>query len=190
MTYLKKLCYKLKKEDYILTKITDTIKEPRKNLKPQTPKIIVLNVPKSTIGGIIGPGGKIIQELQAATETNISIEEVDDIGVVEILGTNQNKIDLAVKKIKSIAFVPEVGETYKGIVKSIMPYGAFVGISANTDGLVHISELDWKRVEKVEDVLKEGDEIEVKLIDIDERSGKLKLSRKVLLPKPQKENKQ
>ena len=175
---------------HILTKITDTIKEPRKNLKPQTPKIIVLNVPKSTIGGIIGPGGKIIQELQAATETNISIEEVDDIGVVEILGTNQDKIDLAVKKIKSIAFVPEVGETYKGIVKSIMPYGAFVGISANTDGLVHISELDWKRVEKVEDVLKEGDEIEVKLIDIDERSGKLKLSRKVLLPKPQKEDKQ
>ncbi len=175
---------------HILTKITDTIKEPRKNLKPQTPKIIVLNVPKSTIGGIIGPGGKIIQELQAATETNISIEEVDDNGVVEILGTNQEKIDLAVKKIKSIAFVPEVGETYKGIVKSIMPYGAFVGISANTDGLVHISELDWKRVEKVEDVLKEGDEIEVKLIDIDERSGKLKLSRKVLLPKPQKENKQ
>ena len=175
---------------HILTKITDTIKEPRKNLKPQTPKIIVLNVPKSTIGGIIGPGGKIIQELQAATETNISIEEVDDNGVVEILGTNQDKIDLAVKKIKSIAFVPEVGETYKGIVKSIMPYGAFVGISANTDGLVHISELDWKRVEKVEDVLKEGDEIEVKLIDIDERSGKLKLSRKVLLPKPQKENKQ
>ena len=175
---------------HILTKITDTIKEPRKNLKPQTPKIIVLNVPKSTIGGIIGPGGKIIQELQAATETNISIEEVDDMGVVEILGTDQDKIDLAVKKIKSIAFVPEVGETYKGIVKSIMPYGAFVGISANTDGLVHISELDWKRVEKVEDVLKEGDEIEVKLIDIDERSGKLKLSRKVLLPKPQKENKQ
>ena len=175
---------------HIITKITDTINEPRKNLKPQTPKIIVLSVPKSTIGGIIGPGGKIIQELQAATETNISIEEVDDMGVVEILGTDQDKIDLAVKKIKSIAFVPEVGETYKGIVKSIMPYGAFVGISANTDGLVHISELDWKRVEKVEDVLKEGDEIEVKLIDIDERSGKLKLSRKVLLPKPQKENKQ
>ena len=172
---------------HILEKIIDTISEPRKQLKPQTPKIVTLNVPKSTIGGIIGPGGKIIQELQASTETNISIEEVDDIGVVEILGTDQEKIDLAVEKIKSIAFVPEVGSIYKGTVKSIMPYGAFVGISANTDGLVHISELAWKRVENVEDILKEGDIIEVKLIAIDEKSGKLKLSRKVLLPKPEKE---
>ena len=174
---------------HILNKIIETIPEPRKELKPQTPKIITLKVPKSAIGGIIGPGGKIIQELQAATETNISIEEIDDNGVVEILGTDQQKINLAVEKIKSIAFVPEIGEIYKGKVKTIMPYGAFVGISANTDGLVHISELDWKRVEKVEDILKEGDEIEVKLIDIDERSGKLKLSRKVLLPKPEKEKK-
>jgi len=168
---------------HILDEITKAISEPRKELKPQTPKIIVLNVPKSTIGGIIGPGGKIIQELQASTETNISIEEVDDIGVVEILGTDQAKIDLAVEKIKSIAFVPEIGATYKGKVKSIMPYGAFVGISANTDGLVHISELAWERVEKVEDVISEGEEIEVKLIAIDEKSGKLKLSRKVLLEK-------
>ena len=172
---------------HILEKIVNTISEPRKQLKPQTPKIVTLNVPKSTIGGIIGPGGKIIQELQASTETNISIEEVDDIGVVEILGTDQEKIDLAVEKIKSIAFVPEIGSIYKGTVKSIMPYGAFIGISANTDGLVHISELAWERVEKVEDILKEGDIIEVKLIAIDEKSGKLKLSRKVLLPKPQKE---
>ena len=174
---------------HILEKIVETIAEPRVQLKPQTPKIVVLNVPKSTIGGIIGPGGKIIQELQASTETNISIEEVDDMGVVEILGTDQEKIDLAVEKIRSIAFIPEVGATYKGKVKSIMPYGAFVGISSNTDGLVHISELAWERVENVEDVLKEGETIEVKLIAIDERSGKLKLSRKVLLPKPEKENK-
>jgi polyribonucleotide nucleotidyltransferase len=174
---------------HILEKIVETISEPRTQLKPQTPKIVVLNVPKSTIGGIIGPGGKIIQELQASTETNISIEEVDDIGVVEILGTDQEKIDLALEKIRSIAFIPEVGATYKGKVKSIMPYGAFVGISANTDGLVHVSELSWERVENVEDVLKEGDVIEVKLIAIDERSGKLKLSRKALLPKPEKENK-
>jgi polyribonucleotide nucleotidyltransferase len=171
---------------HILGKIVETIAEPRIQLKPQTPKIVVLKVPKSTIGGIIGPGGKIIQEMQASTETNISIEEVDDMGVVEILGTNQEKIDEAVAKIKSIAFMPEVGEIYKGKVKSIMPYGAFVGISANTDGLVHISELAWERVENVEDVLKEGETIEVKLIAIDERSGKLKLSRKVLLPKPEK----
>ena len=174
---------------HILEKIVETIAEPRAELKPQTPKIIVLNVPKSTIGGIIGPGGKIIQELQATTETNISIEEVDDMGVVEILGTNQEKIDLAVEKIKSIAFVPEVGAIYKGKVKSIMPYGAFVGISSNTDGLVHVSELAWERVNNVEDILQEGEEIEVKLIAIDERSGKLKLSRKALLPKPEKENK-
>ena len=173
---------------HILEKITSTIEKPREQLKPQTPKIIKLEVPKSAIGGIIGPGGKIIQELQAATSTNISIEEVDERGVVEILGTDQDGIDNAVKKIKSIAFVPEVGEIYKGKVKSIMPYGAFVGISDNTDGLIHISELKWERVEKVEDVLKEGDEIEVKLIAIDEKNGKLKLSRKVLLPKPEKKD--
>ena len=171
---------------HILDKIIETIAEPRKQLKPQTPKIIVLNVPKSTIGGIIGPGGKIIQELQTSTETNISIEEVDDVGVVEILGTDQEKIDLAVEKIKSIAFVPEIGAIYKGTVKSIMPYGAFVGISSNTDGLVHISELSWERIEKVEDVLKEGEIIDVKLLAIDEKSGKLKLSRKALLSKPEK----
>ena len=173
---------------HILEKITNTIEKPREQLKPQTPKIIKLEVPKSAIGGIIGPGGKIIQELQSATSTNISIEEVDEKGVVEILGTDQDGIDNAIKKIKSIAFVPEVGEIYKGKVKSIMPYGAFVGISDNTDGLVHISELKWERVEKVEDVLKEGDEIEVKLIAIDEKNGKLKLSRKVLLPKPEKKD--
>jgi len=171
---------------HILGKLVETISEPRVQLKPQTPKIIVLKVPKSTIGGIIGPGGKIIQELQASTETNISIEEVDDMGVVEILGTDQEKIDEAVAKIRSIAFIPEIGAIYKGKVKSIMPYGAFVGISSTTDGLVHISELAWERVENVEDVLKEGETIEVKLIAIDERSGKLKLSRKVLLPKPEK----
>ena len=171
---------------HILEKIVDTISEPRVQLKPQTPKIIKLEVPKSTIGGIIGPGGKIIQEMQATTETVISIEEVDEKGVVEILGTNQEKIDLAIEKIRSIAFIPEKGKTYKGKVKSIMPYGAFIGISSNTDGLLHVSEISWERVENVEDVLKEGQEIEVKLIDIDERSGKLKLSRKVLLPKPEK----
>ena len=171
---------------HILEKIVDTISEPRVQLKPQTPKIIKLEVPKSTIGGIIGPGGKIIQEMQATTETVISIEEVDEKGVVEILGTNQEKIDLAIEKIRSIAFIPEKGKTYKGKVKSIMPYGAFIGISSNTDGLLHVSEIAWERVENVEDVLKEGQEIEVKLIDIDERSGKLKLSRKVLLPRPEK----
>ena len=171
---------------HILEKITDVMTTPRTDLKPQTPKIIILEVPKSTIGGIIGPGGKVIQELQAKTETTISIEEIDEKGRVEILGTDQEKLDMAVAKIKSIAFVPEEGETYKGKVKSIMPYGAFVGIAPNTDGLLHVSEISWERVENVEEVLKEGQEIEVKLISIDPKSGKLKLSRKVLLPKPEK----
>ncbi|MBT6816112.1 MAG: polyribonucleotide nucleotidyltransferase [Flavobacteriales bacterium] len=171
---------------HILEKITDVMTTPRTDLKPQTPKIIILEVPKSTIGGIIGPGGKVIQELQAKTETTISIEEIDEKGRVEILGTDQEKLDMAVAKIKSIAFVPEEGETYKGKEKSIMPYGAFVGIAPNTDGLLHVSEISWERVENVEEVLKEGQEIEVKLISIDPKSGKLKLSRKVLLPKPEK----
>jgi polyribonucleotide nucleotidyltransferase len=135
---------------HILEKITDVMTTPRTDLKPQTPKIIILEVPKSTIGGIIGPGGKVIQELQAKTETTISIEEIDEKGRVEILGTVQEKLDMAVAKIKSIAFVPEEGETYKGKVKSIMPYGAFVGIAPNTDGLLHVSEISWERVENVE----------------------------------------
>ncbi|MEE2954455.1 MAG: polyribonucleotide nucleotidyltransferase [Bacteroidota bacterium] len=171
---------------HILKKLTETITKPRTNLKPHTPKIVKLEIPKSTIGGVIGPGGKIIQELQATTETTISIEEVDEKGLVEILGVDQEKIDNAIQKIKAIAFVPELGEVYKGVVKSIMPYGAFVGISSNTDGLLHISELAWERVDKVEDILKEGQEIEVKLVAIDEKSGKLKLSRKALIEKVEK----
>ena len=168
---------------HILDELEKCIKEPRTNLKPQTPKIITLTVPKSTIGAIIGPGGKVIQEMQQKTETSISIEEVDEKGIVEILGTDQEKIDFAISEIKSIAFVPELNKVYKGIVKNITTFGAFVGISKNTDGLLHISEIAWERVEKVEDHLKEGQEIEVKLINIDEKSGKLKLSRKVLLEK-------
>jgi len=171
---------------HILGKLTDVISEPRTELKPQTPKIVILEIPKSTIGGVIGPGGKVIQEMQEITETVITIEEVDGKGKVEILGTDQGKIDNAIARIKEIAFVPEEGKTYKGKVKSIMPYGAFVGIANNVDGLLHISEINWERVENVEDVLKEGDEIEVKLIAIDERSGKLKLSRKALLPRPER----
>ena len=171
---------------HILSKLTEVIDKPRTELKPQTPKIVILEIPKSTIGGVIGPGGKVIQEMQEATDTVITIEEIDGHGRVEILGTEQTKIDNAISKIREIAFVPEEGKTYKGKVKSIMPYGAFIGIANNVDGLLHISEINWDRVEKVEDVLKEGEEIEVKLIAIDERSGKLKLSRKVLLPRPER----
>ncbi len=173
---------------HILNKLTEVIAEPRTQLKPQTPKIVILEIPKSTIGAVIGPGGKVIQEMQVLTETVITIEEVDEKGKVEILGTSQEKINNAIARIKDIAFVPEVGATYKGKVKSIMPYGAFIGIANNVDGLLHVSEIKWERVENVEDVLKEGEEVEVKLIAIDERSGKLKLSRKALLPKPEKSN--
>lgn len=172
---------------HILNKITDVITSPRPQLKPHTPKIITLSIPKSTIGAVIGPGGKIIQELQATTETTITIEEVGEKGIVEILGVSQENMDRAVARIKDIAFVPEIGATYKGKVKSIMPYGAFVGIANNVDGLLHISEINWDRVENVQDVLKEGDIIEVILIGIDEKNGKLKLSRKALLPKPVRE---
>lgn len=171
---------------HILNCITDTIAEPREDLKPNAPRLAEIRIAKDMIGGVIGPGGKIIQKLQEDTGTTITIEEVDDMGVVQISATDKASIEAAIAKIKSIAFTPEVGEVYQGKVKSIMPYGAFVEIAPGKDGLLHISEIEWKRLEKVEEVLQEGQEVEVKLIEIDERSGKLKLSRKVLLPKPQK----
>lgn len=170
---------------HILEKLTDTIAEPRTELKPHVPKIHIMYIPKDTIGAVIGPGGKIIQQLQEDTETTITIEEVDNRGKVEILGTAQELLDNAIGEIKALTFTPEVGDIYTGTVRSIMPYGAFVNIGKGTDGLLHISEIDWKRVENVEDVFKEGDKVEVKLTEIDAKSGKLRLSRKVLLPKPE-----
>jgi polyribonucleotide nucleotidyltransferase len=171
---------------HILGKLTDTIAEPRQLLKPHTPKIHIMHIPKETIGAVIGPGGKIIQQLQQDTDTTITIEEVDNKGKVEILGTAQELLDHAIAEIKALTFTPEVGEVFTGTVRSIMPYGAFVNIGKGTDGLLHISEIDWTRVENVEDVLKEGDKVEVKLTEIDAKSGKLRLSRKVLLPKPER----
>jgi polyribonucleotide nucleotidyltransferase len=170
---------------HILSKLTDTISEPRAQLKPHVPKIHIMYIPKDTIGAVIGPGGKIIQQLQADTDTTITIEEIDNQGKVEILGTAQELLDHAISEIKALTFTPEVGDVYTGTVRSIMPYGAFVNIGKGTDGLLHISEIDWKRVENVEEVLKEGDKVEVKLTEIDAKSGKLRLSRKVLLPKPE-----
>ncbi|MBC8464345.1 MAG: polyribonucleotide nucleotidyltransferase [Bacteroidetes bacterium] len=171
---------------HILGKLTDTIAEPRQLLKPHTPKIHIMHIPKETIGAVIGPGGKIIQQLQQDTDTTITIEEIDNKGKVEILGTAQELLDHAIAEIKALTFTPEVGEVFTGTVRSIMPYGAFVNIGKGTDGLLHISEIDWTRVENVEDVLKEGDKVEVKLTEIDAKSGKLRLSRKVLLPKPER----
>ncbi|MCH8554502.1 MAG: polyribonucleotide nucleotidyltransferase [Schleiferiaceae bacterium] len=169
---------------HILDKILETMPEPRQQLKANAPKIELMSIPKDFIGAVIGPGGKIIQAIQADTETVITIEEEGNRGNITISGTNQDGIDAAIRKIKSIAFVPEVGDVFDGLVKSIQPFGAFVEIGHNTDGLVHISEIEHRRLAKVEDVLAVGQRIQVKLIGIDDR-GKLKLSRKALLPKPE-----
>ena len=174
--------------EYILSKITECIAEPHADLKPHAPRIETMTIPKEFIGAVIGPGGKIIQGMQEETGATITIEEIDNIGRIEIAGTNKKSIDDAMRIIKGIVAVPEVGEVYKGKVRSIMPYGAFVEFLPGKDGLLHISEIDWKRLETVEEAgIKEGDEIDVKLLDIDPKTGKFKLSRKVLLPKPERQ---
>jgi polyribonucleotide nucleotidyltransferase len=175
---------------HILGKMTETIAEPREDLKPHAPRIVVMFVPKEMIGAIIGPGGKIIQAMQLETGAIISIEEIGDQGRVEIAANNKASIDAAVGKIKGIVATPEVGETYEAKVKSIMPYGCFVEFLPGKEGLLHISEIDWKRIENMETSgIKENDIIEVKLLDIDARTGKFKLSRKALLPRPPREEK-
>jgi polyribonucleotide nucleotidyltransferase len=172
--------------EFILGKITETIAEPREDLKPHAPRIVTMMIPKEFIGAVIGPGGKIIQGMQEETKTTISIEEVEEGGRVEIAANNKNNIDAALAMIKAIVAQPEVGEVYTGKVRSIMPYGVFVEFLPGKDGLLHISEIDWKRLETVEEAgIKEGDDIQVKLLDIDPKTGKFKLSHKVLLPKPE-----
>ena len=176
--------------EHILNKLTECIAEPRPELKPHAPRIEVLTIPKEFIGAVIGPGGKIIQGMQEETGATITIEEVDNAGRIEISGTCKQSIEAAIRMIKGIVAVPEVGEVYKGKVRSVMPYGAFVEFLPGKDGLLHISEIDWKRLETIEEAgLKEGDEIDVKLLDIDPKTGKFKLSRKVLLPKPERAEK-
>jgi polyribonucleotide nucleotidyltransferase len=172
---------------HILDIMKETIDEPRPELKPHAPRIEMLSIPKDMIGALIGPGGKVIQEIQRETGTTIVVEEVDGRGDVNIFGENKEAITAALEWVKKIVAVPEVGQVYKGKVKTIVQFGAFVEILPNKDGLLHISEIDWKKVKSVDEVLKEGDEIEVKLIDIDPKTGKLKLSRKVLLPRPPRE---
>ena len=172
---------------HILNEMLKTISKPNPDYKPHTPRIIQITIPKDMIGAVIGPGGKIIQEIQASTGATITIEEVNNVGVVAIMTNDGEASKAALARIKAITAVPEVGEIYKGKVKSITNFGAFVEVLPGKDGLLHISEISWDRVEKVEDVLKEGEEIEVKLIAIDPKTGKLKLSRKVLLEKPAKE---
>jgi len=170
--------------EHILGEILKVISEPREDYKPNVPRVEVVQVPKEFIGPIIGPGGKNIQKLQEETKTVISIEERDDIGYVQISSTNRESLDVAIRRIKLIVAVPEKGEIYKGKVKSITSFGAFVEIMPGKEGLLHISEISWNRLQTVEEELQEGQEIEVKLLDMD-RDGKMKLSRRVLLPKPE-----
>ena len=170
---------------HILGEMMKVISEPREDYKPHAPRIIEIRIPKEFIGAVIGPGGKIIQEMQKETQTVIVIEEVGDQGVVQISSTNKENIEKALKRIRGIASTPEVGEVYTGKVKSIMPFGAFIEILPGKDGLLHISEVEWRRLESLEGVLKEGDIVDVKLIEVDKKTGKLKLSRKILLPKPE-----
>lgn len=172
--------------EHILNKMLETIAEPRPEMKPQVPRIEAFEIPKEFIGAVIGPGGKIIQQMQEDTGATITIDEVDNVGKIQVSAPNKASIDAAINKIKSIVAIPEVGETYEGTVRSIMPYGCFVEILPGKDGLLHISEIDWKRLETVEDAgIHEGDKIRVKLLEIDPKTGKYKLSRRVLLEKPE-----
>ena len=171
---------------HILNKMTEVISKPREDYKPHVPRIKQLIVPKEMIGPIIGPGGKIIQEIQAESGSTIIIDEVDNKGVVDIFAEDKESIEIALKRINAIIEVPEVGKVYNGKVKSVVAFGAFVEILPGKEGLLHISEIEWRRLGSVDEVLKEGDEVEVKVIDIDKKFGKLKLSRKVLLPKPER----
>ena len=171
--------------EHILSKLTETIAEPRAEMKPQVPRIVQIEIPKEFIGAVIGPGGKIIQQMQEDTGATITIDEVDGVGKVQVSAPNKDSIDAALAKIKAIVAIPEVGEIYEGTVRSIMPYGCFVEILPGKDGLLHISEIDWKRLETVEEAgIKEGDKIQVKLLEIDPKTGKYKLSHRVLIEKP------
>jgi polyribonucleotide nucleotidyltransferase len=168
---------------HILGKINEAMPSPREDYKPFVPRIVQLKIGRDQIGSVIGPGGKIIQELQRETNTTINIEEDGDFGIIDVAAANVDDINRAIARIKGITAIPELGEVYEGKVKSIMPFGAFVEFMPNTDGLLHISEISHRRLEKVEEVLKEGDMIQVKLIAIDPKTGKFKLSHKVLIDK-------
>ncbi len=174
---------------HIMGKILETIAEPRQDMKPHAPRIVVMFIPKELIGAVIGPGGKIIQGMQAETGAVINIEEIGDQGRIEIAANNKTAIDAALARIKGIVAIPEVGEVYPSKVKSVMPYGAFVEFMPGKEGLLHISEIDWKRIETMDQAgIKEGDIIDVKLLDIDQKTGKFKLSKKALMPRPPRED--
>ncbi|MBR5611302.1 MAG: polyribonucleotide nucleotidyltransferase [Bacteroidales bacterium] len=171
--------------EHIMGEMMKTISEPREDFKPNVPRLVQITIPGEFIGAVIGTGGKVIQEMQKSTNTTITITEVDGQGVIDIFGENKECMDAALARIKAITTVPEVGETYHGKVVSILEFGAFVEILPGKEGLLHISELDYKKVEKVEDVVNVGDELDVKLLEIDSKSGKMRLSRRALIPAPE-----
>ncbi|MEE1288089.1 MAG: polyribonucleotide nucleotidyltransferase, partial [Bacteroidaceae bacterium] len=172
--------------EHILGEMMKTLSEPRAELKPHVPRIEQIIIPKEFIGAVIGPGGKIIQGMQEDTGAVITIDEEDGVGKVQVSGSSKAVIDAAMSKIKAIVAVPEIGEVYEGTVRSVMPYGCFVEFMPGKDGLLHISEIDWKRLETVEEAgIKEGDKLQVKLLEIDPKTGKFKLSRRVLIEKPE-----
>jgi polyribonucleotide nucleotidyltransferase len=174
---------------HILKKITDCLPAPRPELKPHAPRIVQLTIPKEMIGAVIGTGGKVIQEIQNVTGATIVIEEIDNKGVIDVFADNQTSIEEALARINAIIELPEVGKIYKGKVKSILAFGAFIEILPGKDGLLHISEVDWKHLQSLDGIMKEGDIVEVKLLEVDKKTGKMKLSRKVLLPKPERTDK-
>ena len=172
--------------EYIMGEMMKTMSEPRAEMKPQVPRIVAIEIPKEFIGAVIGPGGKIIQQMQEDSGATITIDEVDGVGKVQVSAPNKDSIDIALGKIKAIVAMPEVGEVYDGTVKSVMPYGCFVEILPGKEGLLHISEIEWKRLESVEEAgIKEGDKIKVKLLEVDPKTGKYKLSHRVLIEKPE-----
>ncbi|AGB27435.1 polyribonucleotide nucleotidyltransferase [Prevotella dentalis DSM 3688] len=172
--------------EHIMGEMMKTMSEPRAEMKPQVPRIVAIEIPKEFIGAVIGPGGKIIQQMQEDSGATITIDEVDGVGKVQISAPNKDSIDIALGKIKAIVAMPEVGEVYDGTVKSVMPYGCFVEILPGKEGLLHISEIEWKRLESVEEAgIKEGDKIKVKLLEVDPKTGKYKLSHRVLIEKPE-----
>jgi polyribonucleotide nucleotidyltransferase len=174
---------------HILDKMAEVISEPRAEFKPHVPRLVQIIIPKDMIGPLIGPGGKVVQNIQYETGATVVIEEVDQKGVVDVFASNQASIDAAMLRIKAIVTLPEAGQIYKGKVKSIVPFGAFVEILPGKEGLLHISEIEWRRIGSPDEVLKEGQEVEVKLLEID-NNGKMKLSRKILLPRPDKNQQQ
>ena len=173
---------------HILGKIKETLSEPRPSLKPNAPRVVSIEIPQELIGAVIGPGGKVVQEIQKETGATVVIEEIDEKGKVTVFASESNSLDQAMGRIKAIVAQPEVGEVYTGTVKNIMPFGAFIEFMPGKDGLLHISEIKWERLENMDGVLEVGEEIQVKLVGIDNKTGKFRLSRKVLLPKPEKQN--